>query len=223
MARHHNLSKVFLSDPAQGNSLTRLHKKLLKFKVLSEKLGGRSRSSVCRDIKLRGFPAPITIGRSVAWDEEAVDKWLEQLADTPYMPEPVAIPAPGKQRGRPAKTNYEQKYSNSDLIKDELPTNPNIDKFKNAMRKQGITPPNEVIADGELHHIDANGNNSTSGSGWYILNIDNPIIGLYGCEVKKISKRWTNKKSSSLNIRESKEYAKKLKAMRAKRNANKLK
>ena len=35
--------------------------KMINFKALSEKLGGRSRSSVCRDIKDRGFPPPISL------------------------------------------------------------------------------------------------------------------------------------------------------------------
>lgn len=74
--------------------------KLINFKRLSEKLGDRSRSSVHRDMRDRGFPLPISFGGSVAWDEEAVDLWLDNLAATPYEPKNVA---PGIKKGRPRK------------------------------------------------------------------------------------------------------------------------
>ena len=63
----------------------------------------RSRSSTYRDIKYRGFPSPISFCGSIFWDEALVDAWLEQLAATPYIPTPVAMPKPGKRRGRKSK------------------------------------------------------------------------------------------------------------------------
>ena len=74
---------------------------LINFKRLYEKRP-RGRSSTYRDIKYRGFPPPITIGGSIYWDEELVDRWLHQQAEIPYMPTPVAVPKPGKRRGRRA-------------------------------------------------------------------------------------------------------------------------
>lgn len=82
-----------------------MSKKYLKFPALSEKLGGRSRASIHRDMRDRGFPKPINIGaNSVVWDEELVDAWLEQLAAAEYVAVPVA---PGAKRGRPRKTRAE--------------------------------------------------------------------------------------------------------------------
>lgn len=79
---------------------------LANFKKLSKKLGDRSRSSINRDMLLRGLPKPvITLGKTVLWDEDAVDRWLEQLANIPYVPTPVAVPKPGKRRGRKPKKN----------------------------------------------------------------------------------------------------------------------
>lgn len=73
-------------------------KKYLKFPALSEKLGGRSRASIHRDMKDRGFPKPINLGaNSVVWDENSVDIWVEGLAKTEYEAVPVA---PGSKRGR---------------------------------------------------------------------------------------------------------------------------
>lgn len=51
----------------------------LRFPELSKKLGGRSRPSVFRDMRDRGFPRPVRIGvTAVAWDEGEVDQWLEE-------------------------------------------------------------------------------------------------------------------------------------------------
>lgn len=74
--------------------------KLLRFPELSKKLGGRSRSSIFRDMRDRKFPQPIALGcsgRSIAWDEQAVDTWLTNLAQQEYKPAAVA---PGARRGR---------------------------------------------------------------------------------------------------------------------------
>lgn len=80
-------------------------RKFLKFPALSEKLGGRSRASIHRDMRDRGFPKPINLGaNSVVWDEEAVDCWLDELAKMQY--EPVSV-APGAKRGRHPKIKTE--------------------------------------------------------------------------------------------------------------------
>jgi len=77
-------------------------KRYLKFPALSLKLGGRSRASIHRDMRDRGFPKPINIGpNSVVWNEDAVDIWLEELAKKQY--EPVSV-APGAKRGRLRKS-----------------------------------------------------------------------------------------------------------------------
>lgn len=77
-------------------------KRYLKFPALSAKLGGRSRASIHRDMRDRGFPKPINIGpNSVVWDEEAVDSWIEQLKQSEYVPVQVA---PGIKKGRRPKS-----------------------------------------------------------------------------------------------------------------------
>lgn len=82
-----------------------MSKKYLKFPALSEKLGGRSRASLHRDMRDRGFPKPINLGaNSVVWDEALVDEWIEQLVIAKYEAVPVA---PGAKRGRPRKQQAE--------------------------------------------------------------------------------------------------------------------
>lgn len=82
-----------------------MSKKYLKFPALSEKLGGRSRASIHRDMRDRGFPKPINFGNSVVWSEQAVDAWLDELEKIQYVPVPVA---PGSKRGRRPKLKAEE-------------------------------------------------------------------------------------------------------------------
>ena len=50
----------------------------LNFKQLSEKLGGRSRSSLYRDVEIGRIPEPIRIGSRLYWIESQVDEVLAQ-------------------------------------------------------------------------------------------------------------------------------------------------
>ena len=48
--------------------------KYLNLNQLSDKLGGRSRSSLYRDVDEKRIPAPIKIGQRLYWVESAVDE-----------------------------------------------------------------------------------------------------------------------------------------------------
>ena len=50
--------------------------KYLSFPELREKLGGRGRSTVYRDIELGRLPKPIKLGGRLYWIESAVDDAL---------------------------------------------------------------------------------------------------------------------------------------------------
>ena len=45
----------------------------LTMQQISEKLGGRSRSSLYRDVELGRLPKPIKIGSRLYWDEADID------------------------------------------------------------------------------------------------------------------------------------------------------
>ncbi|UWR30164.1 AlpA family phage regulatory protein [Sulfitobacter sp. W002] len=47
--------------------------KYLNLNQLSDKMGGRSRSSIYRDVDEKRIPAPIKIGSRLYWVESAVD------------------------------------------------------------------------------------------------------------------------------------------------------
>ena len=53
--------------------------KYLSFEQLSRNLGGRSRTTIYRDMKLGLLPMPIKIGRRVYWNENEVEAVLEAL------------------------------------------------------------------------------------------------------------------------------------------------
>ena len=56
--------------------------KYLRFEDLCAKLGGRSRSSVYRDLEHGRLPEPIRIGARPLWIEDEVDEFLRaQRAD----------------------------------------------------------------------------------------------------------------------------------------------
>lgn len=49
---------------------------LLSFRELRRKLGGRSRSSIYRDVLLSRLPCPYKIGRRLYWNEGEVETVL---------------------------------------------------------------------------------------------------------------------------------------------------
>lgn len=54
--------------------------KYLSFNELSLKLGGRSRSTIYRDVELERLPKPIKIGGRIYWLEHKVDEVLEHIS-----------------------------------------------------------------------------------------------------------------------------------------------
>ena len=54
--------------------------KYLNFNDLREKLGGRSRTTIYRDIEAGRLPRPILLGGRNYWIEAEVDKAMQNLA-----------------------------------------------------------------------------------------------------------------------------------------------
>lgn len=50
--------------------------KYLTVKELSFKLGGRSRSTIYRDVKAKRLPAPIKLGGRIYWVESDIDQFM---------------------------------------------------------------------------------------------------------------------------------------------------
>ena len=52
----------------------------LSFKDLQEKLGGRGRTTIYRDVELNRLPKPVKIGSRLYWAEADVDVAIESQA-----------------------------------------------------------------------------------------------------------------------------------------------
>jgi prophage regulatory protein len=52
---------------------------MLKFKALQDKLGGRSRAAIYRDMDAGRLPRPVKMGASPLWVENEVDAAIERL------------------------------------------------------------------------------------------------------------------------------------------------
>lgn len=56
--------------------MTGFTKNYISFEKLRTKLGGRSRSSIYRDVERGHLPAPLKIGHRVFWIEQEIDEFL---------------------------------------------------------------------------------------------------------------------------------------------------
>ena len=63
--------------------------KYLSFNELSMKLGGRSRSTIYRDVELGRLPKPIKIGGRIYWLEHKVDEVLEHFSKYKFNQSPT--------------------------------------------------------------------------------------------------------------------------------------
>ena len=56
--------------------------RLISFKQLRNKLGGRSRSACYNDLEAGRLPKPIKIGRILYWDEGRLNEYLASLQNS---------------------------------------------------------------------------------------------------------------------------------------------
>jgi predicted DNA-binding transcriptional regulator AlpA len=187
--------------------------KVIKFKELSKKLGGRGRNAIKRDMEKRGFPEPMKIGRSVVWDEEAVDTWLQEQAEKPYQPEPVAVPAPGKRRGRRRKKDSNAAKPKVLYVKEEY-IKSDVVRFAKSFKRRNLIPPDEIVADGKYHTFFPEADEFHQQVAWYIFDADKPAMGLYGCLMRDKSWRWSRKAHDVMNDQERADYVTKLRRLR---------
>jgi prophage regulatory protein len=53
--------------------------RLLTLRALSDLLGGRSRSSIYRDLEAGRLPTPVRIGRRLYWRDAKITAWIAAL------------------------------------------------------------------------------------------------------------------------------------------------
>ncbi|WP_224815169.1 AlpA family transcriptional regulator [Hasllibacter sp. MH4015] len=54
---------------------------LITISELSQKLGGRSKASIYRDVNTGNLPRPVKLSGSVYWDQSQVDAHLKSLME----------------------------------------------------------------------------------------------------------------------------------------------
>jgi len=64
-----------------------------------------------------------------------------------------------------------------------------IDSFSAAIMQAGITPPDSIEADGDLHRFSTNGRRNDK-AGYYVLHLDGVPAGLFGCWRSGIERKW---------------------------------
>jgi len=65
-----------------------------------------------------------------------------------------------------------------------------LDSFRAAIAATGLTPPDQVIADGVLHRFNSSGKRGDD-SGWYVAHLDGTPAGAFGCWRAGVNETWT--------------------------------
>jgi len=98
-----------------------------------------------------------------------------------------------------------------------ISTMDSIQQFGNAMQEQGIEPPDNLIADGELHRF------GRKKSAWYVLHADNLPAGAFGDWSKGGFTNWRADIGRSFTPQEEIDYNAIIEAAKVKREAEKTK
>ncbi len=64
-----------------------------------------------------------------------------------------------------------------------------IDAFRDAIANAGLSPPDQILGDGQLHRFSSNGKRGDD-AGWYVLHQDRFVAGAFGCWRAGVSRSW---------------------------------
>jgi len=93
------------------------------------------------------------------------------------------------------------------------------ESFRAAMLAAGLTPPNDVVCDGNLHRFSTSGK-ARDDSGWYTLYMDGVPAGSFGCWRKGFSQSWCSKSTDVMTPAEREAHHQRVEAMRKTREAD---
>lgn len=91
-----------------------------------------------------------------------------------------------------------------------------ISEFREAIGRAGLTPPAEIIADGELHRFASNGKRGDL-AGWYVLHLDGIPAGAFGCWRLDVYQTWCAKPERELTAAERAQQLERIEAAQRKR------
>ena len=93
-----------------------------------------------------------------------------------------------------------------------------VEQFRQAMAGAGLTPPDVIHADGQLHRFATNGK-SSDGAGWYCLHADNLPAGAFGDWRQGVSHTWCSKDSATMTQQEREAYRQRMQQIQAQHEA----
>ncbi len=93
-----------------------------------------------------------------------------------------------------------------------------VEHFRNAMAGAGLTPPDVIHADGQLHRFATNGKRSDA-AGWYCLHGDNLPAGAFGDWRQGMTQTWCSKDSATMTPREREAHRHRMQQIQAQREA----
>ena len=94
-----------------------------------------------------------------------------------------------------------------------------IESFRAAMLAAGLTPPDDVVADGKLRRFSSNGK-ARDDSGWYVLHLDGIPAGSFGDWREGFSQSWCSKSTDTMTPAEREAHRQRVEAMRKAREAD---
>ena len=94
-----------------------------------------------------------------------------------------------------------------------------VDQFRVALEAAGLTPPDSIEADGELHRFSTNGKRDDD-SGFYVLHSDGLPAGMFGCWRAGIRQTWHAESGRTVTAEERRAHRERIEAMRRQRKAD---
>lgn len=91
-----------------------------------------------------------------------------------------------------------------------------LDRFRDAIKAAGLTPPDAIEPDGELHRFASNGKRGDL-AGWYVLHADGIPAGAFGCWRSGLSENWQAEVGRTLTDEERAEYRRRMEESARKR------
>lgn len=92
------------------------------------------------------------------------------------------------------------------------------DHFAQAIEATGLTPPDTIHADGQLHRFSATGKRNDR-AGWYVLHADGLAAGVFGCWRTGLTETWCSKAEGTLTQAERDTMRQRVKAAQVQRDA----
>ena len=94
-----------------------------------------------------------------------------------------------------------------------------VDAFRGAIVAAGLTPPESIAADGTLHRFASDGRRGDD-SGYYVLHLDAPVAGMFGCWRSGIKQSWHAESGRTFTTEERRAHRERMEAMAGQRKAD---